>query len=359
MSVVLLQLLQRAGRWRGNPSAGPARVRGATWVSRPGLAAGAVALLITIGPGRAAGQAALNPGCRSAALLFQDACQKTVDIFDYLAPQLSTAIAGGNANLGQADALGGLGHFSIGVRGNAVDGDIPKANDVTLSTTGAVADTFPVTRVPVPMVAADAGIGLFKGLPLGLTHVFGVDALLSALYVPDYSGNSVSVKPNTPLKLGFGGRLGLVSEHGVIPALSFTYLERALPVTTIAAVTNSDTLRVQSLDITTKSWRLVAGKHLLFLGIAGGYGRDTYNASTKVGATVSDVPSGATPLAAPDLNMTRTNYFGDVSLDFPVLSLGAEIGRVSGGVVPTYNAFTPNAAGASRLYGSAGIRVKI
>jgi hypothetical protein len=301
----------------------------------------------------------LSPGCATATLLFQDACQKTVDIFDYLAPQLSTAVAAGNADIGQADALGGLGHFSIGIRANAVNGDIPKLDNVSISTTGPVADTFALTRVPVPMVTANAGIGIFKGLPFGVTHILGLDALVSALYVPSVSISDISVSPNHPVRFGFGGRLGLLSEHGIIPGVSFTYLQRGLPVTTVTAATNGDSLRVHNLDVTTTSWRFVAGKHLLFLGIAGGYGRDTYNTSTSVEATVSGVASGTTPLASPSLAMTCTNYFGDVSLDFPVISFGGEVGRVSGAVVPTYNSFTPYAAGASRLYASAGIRIKI
>ncbi len=307
----------------------------------------------------AGAQGTLNAGCARAGLLFQDACQKTVDIFDYLAPQLATSVAAGNADIGQAAALGGLGHFSIGIRANAVDGDIPKVGDVTISTVGATSDTFQLTRVPVPMLTATAGIGIFKGLPMGVTHVLGLDALVSALYIPSYTSSDISVSPAHPVRLGFGGRLGLVGEHGIIPGVSVTYLQRALPVTTVTAVTNGDSLRVQSLDVTTKSWRLVAGKHLFFLGIAGGYGRDTYNMSTNVDATVSGVTSGTTPLASPSLAMTCTNYFGDVSLDFPVVSFGGEVGRVSGGVVPTYNTFTPYAAGASRLYASAGMRIKI
>jgi hypothetical protein len=332
----------------------PGRTR---WLLRGVGTAGAALLLVL--PSQAVAQGTLSPGCVSAAALFQDACQKTVDMFDYLAPQLSTAVAAGNADIGQAEALGGLGHFSVGIRANAVDGDIPKVGNVTISTTGPVADTFALTRVPVPMLTATAGIGIFKGLPMGVTHVLGLDALVSALYIPSYTSSDISVSPAHPVRLGFGGRLGLVGEHGIIPGVSVTYLERGLPVTTLTAVTNSDSLRVQNLDVTTKSWRLVAGKHLLFLGIAGGYGRDTYNASTNVEATVSGVASGTTPLASPNLAMTRTNYFGDVSLDFPVISFGGEIGRVSGGVVPTYNSFTPYEAGASRLYASAGMRIKI
>ena len=50
----------------------------------------------------------------------QDACQKAIDLFQYMAPQLGAAITGGNATLGQGGSLGGLGHFSAGLRINAV-----------------------------------------------------------------------------------------------------------------------------------------------------------------------------------------------------------------------------------------------
>src|SRR4029078_10048347 len=38
----------------------------------------------------------LCPGTTSAQRITQDACQKAVDLFKYTAPQLGTAIAGGN-----------------------------------------------------------------------------------------------------------------------------------------------------------------------------------------------------------------------------------------------------------------------
>ena len=54
----------------------------------------------------------------------QDACQKAIDLFDYMAPQLGTVIAGGNATLGQGGTLGGFPHFAIGLRVNALMGSI-------------------------------------------------------------------------------------------------------------------------------------------------------------------------------------------------------------------------------------------
>src|SRR5256885_6705054 len=66
----------------------------------------------------------------------QDACQKAIDLFQYLAPQLATTVAGGNATLGQAGSLGGLGHFSAGFRVNALQGTLPQVQSVTPVVTG-------------------------------------------------------------------------------------------------------------------------------------------------------------------------------------------------------------------------------
>src|ERR1700730_18929472 len=66
----------------------------------------------------------------------QDACQKAIDLFQYLAPQLATSVAGGNATLGQAGSLGGLGHFSAGFRVNALQGRLPHVQNYTLALAG-------------------------------------------------------------------------------------------------------------------------------------------------------------------------------------------------------------------------------
>src|SRR3954468_2479499 len=67
----------------------------------------------------------IDPSCPGLALpdrATQDACQKAVDIFAFMTPQLGIGLVGGNATLGATRALGGIGHFSIGVRGNATRG---------------------------------------------------------------------------------------------------------------------------------------------------------------------------------------------------------------------------------------------
>src|SRR5690349_1949241 len=122
----------------------------------------------------------------------QDACQKAIDLFQYLAPQLGTAIAGGNPTLGQGGNLGGLGHFSAGLRVNVVQGSLPQVQDVTPSVTGATSTQFQTKSQFLPMPTADLAIGIFKGLPLALTNVGGVDLLVSASYVPEFNGSGVT-----------------------------------------------------------------------------------------------------------------------------------------------------------------------
>ena len=56
----------------------------------------------------------------------QDACQKALDVFKYIAPQLGIAITGGNATLGQTGNLGGLGHFRLDSESISLRGAFPR-----------------------------------------------------------------------------------------------------------------------------------------------------------------------------------------------------------------------------------------
>ena len=75
-------------------------------------------------------QAPLDPRCNDPDLVGsanegQDACQKALDLLNYMTPQLGTLIAGGNATIGQGGTLGGLGHFAVSVRGNVMRATLP------------------------------------------------------------------------------------------------------------------------------------------------------------------------------------------------------------------------------------------
>ena len=74
-----------------------------------------------------------SPKCQGGGLgsqqqIAQDACQEAYDLYQFMSPQLGLALAGGNATIGQGSVLGGLGHLSIGVRGNVFNGTLPKVD---------------------------------------------------------------------------------------------------------------------------------------------------------------------------------------------------------------------------------------
>jgi hypothetical protein len=301
-------------------------------------------------------------GVPDQARASQDACQKAIDLFKYMAPQLGTSITGGNATLGQGSSLGGLGHFSVGVRVNAVQGSLPQIQNVTPAVTGAASTKFDTKTQIIPMPTADLAIGLFKGIPLAITNVGGVDLLVSAAYLPEFDGNGVSVKvPNGSLKVGYGVRVGIIQESILTPGISVSYLRRDLPTVNIVGNTGNDSLAVNGLSLKTNAWRVVASKSLLLFGLAAGVGQDKYESSTDISAHVAarTVPPTPAANAGPvglSQTLTRTNYFADLSINLLILKLTGEIGQVSGGTINTFNTFSGKQAADSRVYGSVGAR---
>ena len=290
----------------------------------------------------------------------QDACQKAIDLFKYMAPQLGTSIAGGNPTLGQGGNLGGLGHFSAGLRVNVLRGSLPQIQNLAVAVDGAHSDQIETKDQYVPMPTADLAIGVFKGIPLPLTNVGGVDVLVSATYVPEFDNSGVSVKvPNGSLKLGYGARVGILQESLLVPGIAVSYLIRDLPTLNVVGVSGGDSLYVNNLSLKTKAWRVTASKSLIMFGLAAGVGQDKYDASTDIGAHVA--ASGVSPAAnagpiGMSQSLTRTNIFGDLSVNLLLFKLNAEIGQVSGGTINTYNTFSGKQAADSRIYGSVGAR---
>jgi len=300
-----------------------------------------------------------------------DACQQAVDFFKYMSPQLGTAMTGGNTTLGQGGNLGGfrfglMPRFAVGVRANLVMGDVPNYDPTPgspLTDPGnddppPPAQNLTTSKQFVALPAVDLAVGVFGGIPLALSNVGGVDVLLSASYVPKIEGEDFSILPDKSLAFGYGLRVGILQESLVVPGVGISFLQRKFPVTTLRAVEGSSSLEVQDLDLKSTAWRLTVSKSLLLFGLAAGVGQDRYKASTSVAATV-DVPTiGSQTATVPNLssNVTRTNYFADVSMNLFVLKLVGSAGMVSGGDIFTFNNFD-QAPDKSRLYGSVGIRV--
>src|SRR5687767_7462324 len=161
-----------------------------------------------------------------------DACQQAVDFFQYMAPQLGTAMTGGNTTLAQGGTLGGprfglIPRIAIGVRVNAVQGNVPNFNPALQAGGPPPAAQELTTEAQfVPMPAVDVALGVFKGLPLAMSNVGGIDVLVSAAYVPKYESPEVNITPDKSLEFGYGVRIGLLQESLVVPGIGFSYMTR-------------------------------------------------------------------------------------------------------------------------------------
>ncbi|MGH9885602.1 MAG: hypothetical protein ACREBE_08745, partial [bacterium] len=268
----------------------------------------------------------------------KDACTQVVDVFQFLAPQLGLALAGGNATLGQGGTLGGIGHFSIGVRGNAFQGDLPQVQNFPAPSIAQTqtSKALPSDKQFLGLPVVDAAIGIFQGIPLGLTNVGGLDLLLSAAFIPSWEGDGVSITPESNFKFGFGARLGLLQESLVVPGIAVTYIKRDLPTTTIAGTSTNLDFTIEKAAVNTSAWRIVANKNLILFGIAAGFGQDKYDQSTTLRGTAKSIPTAlgqVTQQFGPislSQDVKRTNMFVDLSANLAILKVVGEVGRVSG-----------------------------
>jgi hypothetical protein len=313
----------------------------------------------------AAAQRTVNPQC-AASQVTADACQKAIDVFQYLAPQLGVVIAGGNATLGVGGTLGGLGKIYISGRANVVSSNIPRVDEVTPSTAGAHSDQYPTQSQIAGIPQADVAVGVFRGFPVGVTNVGGIDLLGSVSYLPSIDASGVHLStPSGSFKFGGGVRVGVIQESILFPGISVTYLHRGLPTVDLASNDNSgDSLSIKNINLSTDSYRLVASKSLLLLGLAAGVGQDHYSTSATGNAFVAShtvggvdtAPESVGPIALSQ-KLTRTTYFLDATLNFPIFKIIGEIGRTNAVNVPTYNTFAGAAAGSAQTFGALGVRL--
>jgi hypothetical protein len=327
--------------------------------------------LTVLGAGAAGAQTTCRGGSpANADSVTSNARMQARDLFQYLAPQIAQSLVGGNVTLGQTSTVGGLGHFSLGVKGTVLAGSVPDVANFPQCYTNAQNSTpLPTKSQVLGLPSADAAIGIFGGLPLALTNVGGVDLLVSASYIPEVSPGGVRVRtPDGSLQLGYGARIGLLSESILVPGVSLSYMTRDLPRVNVFANTNNDTLAVTGLKVKTTAWRLTASKSLIVFGIAAGVGQDKFksNVDTIRASVVAPVTVVGNPapvgtrynlaMVGPSQELTRTNYFLNVSLNMLLAKLTAEVGQSTGGTVSTFNSFSGSQPAGARTYGSLGLR---
>jgi hypothetical protein len=310
------------------------------------------------------GQSSIDPGCPAGTLqqrATQDACQKAIDTFRFLAPQLGIAITGGSATLGQGTAFGALGRFSVGLRANIIPGRIPRIDRVTPSPLGAAQTSYEVKDQVLPFPTIDAAVGVFPGVPMGTSgaRILAVDVIANLAYIPDVTEDDVSITATDgSVKLGFGARVGVIQENGAAPGLGVSYLRRDLPRIDVVAEVNNDRLAVRSIDVESQAWRIMLQKTFSPITFVVGAGRDRYNttATADVEVTVAGVPIRSSNIVASQ-KLDRDNVFADVAVNLAVLRVVGEIGYVRGGTINTYNQFGTSRADKAHPYGSLGIRV--
>lgn len=295
-----------------------------------------------------------------------DVCQKGRDLFGFVVPQIGVAVATGNPVLGEGGTLGGWPKRAFSLRLSAVDGLLP-ANAVPLSVTGtAVRSDFGAVRTPVPMPSADAAIGLFPGIPLGITNTLGVDVLLGATYLPTVSESEFAVTPvGNGVALQYGVRVGALQESSFIPGVSVSYVRRKMPTVDLGYTPNNDTLSVTGTSVTANAIRIVASKRVAILGVAVGVGRDEIEGSASMRASVNETVLGTSQrisVSLPDLRYatTRNTAFANVSLGLGLARLVGEYGWSSQGTVQeTINQFGGRKADEGYRYGSIGIAFRL
>ena len=255
---------------------------------RLSVVAAALVAGATLTPGSRVNAQSPDARCVNGGVVGADGCQKALDIFRYVAPQLGTLVAGGNAVLGGGGPLGGLMHFYVGVRANVLNADLPDVSSAPPSVGGVQQSTYSTKGQFVALPQADVAIGIFKGIPLAITNVGGVDLLASVAYIPSFDGSSVHVDGGKT-QIGLGARLGLLQESIILPGVSLTVLRRDLPTVNLTASSGGDSLFVNNLKVKTTSWRLVANKSLILFGLAAGVGQDRYSSNADLGAYISSV----------------------------------------------------------------------
>ena len=283
-----------------------------------------------------------------------NSCQAKVDLFDYLAPQVGLLVGGGNPAPGQGGVLNGFGHFSAGIRVEAIQGSLPDFRGYAPDFS-ATSHKFPTKSSLIPLPIVDGILGVYAGYPLGVTRVGGIDLVGDATWLPEASGGSTGLElPNGGFTFGYGARVGLVEEGLLTPDVGFTWLRHELPTMAIHGNAATTSLRIDDIDMTTTGWRVTASKSLITFTVAAGAGQDRYRSTATINKTSG--PSTTFPFTIGQ-RVARTSWFGDVSMNILMAKVVAEIGGVSGGTIKTYNSFGGKAADALRLYGSLGVRV--
>jgi hypothetical protein len=328
---------------------------------------------VTLATCMASTAGAQSAACATQPVTVRDVCQKGVDLFSILAPQLGGALAAGGPTLGTARAGDGI---ALTLRVNGVAARVPDYSTQPFSVSGAQPGAIASTRSPVLIPALDVAFTLFPGMRAGQQRVLAVDLLASVVYLRSGDIGEVNVGPSkgtfaaSPFRAGYGARLGLLSESRRLPAVSVSFLRRSLPRATLvsSAPINAsgsslrDTIALTESSLRADAVRLGLSKSFGRVEVGGGVGEDRFRNFTVLQGMATRSLAGA-PLSPDRMSATlmRTNRrqsaYGSLALNLGHYHLGAEAGAVfGGGEFATFNSIAGYERGATRGHVSLGLR---
>ena len=304
----------------------------------------------------AAPLAAQEPQCNVPASPFATAaCNTAVDGVRAFYPLAGMIVDGGNPVIGTAGSLGGLGHFALTARVNAIKAALP---DPQAGSQSPVPSSFN-GAVPAPMV--EGALGLLKGVGGGL---LAVDVLGSALILPtgindltvDSGATHIS---DAALGFGYGVRVGVLNGGFPVPAVSVSWMHRTVPrlrYGTLGPIIGTGDDFEFTMDLTSDSYRAVAGWKLAVVDLAAGIGVDRYKSrDTNIRFHDAVTPTSVRTVVINPTN-TRALVFVNGGLSLAVVKLVGEIGLQAGKDQNYFTRFSDFDPKAAHVFGGLGVR---
>jgi len=281
------------------------------------------------------------------------ACNTAVDAVRAFYPLAGMIVSGGNPVLGNARSLGGLGHVALTARVNAIKAALP---DPTAANRSPVPSSFN-GAVPAPMV--EGAIGLLKGMGGGL---LSVDVLGSALILPTGIRN-LSVDSgaahisDAALGIGYGVRVGVLNGAFPVPAVSVSWMHRSVPrlrYGTLGPALGTGDQFEFTMDLTSDSYRAVAGWKFVLVDVAAGIGIDRYK-SSDTNIRFWDSPTTTRTVVINPTN-TRALVFVNGGLSLAAVKLVGELGLQAGKDQRYFTQFSGFDPKAAHVFGGIGVR---
>jgi hypothetical protein len=317
------------------------------------------ASVLTIAPDISA-QQTLESYCANAAIESAGAtesCLTAVQAVVSGQPRLGLVLAGGSPTFGPGAPgirLGVLPRASASVRLNVVQVRLP---DLLQEQLGQQQQWIRRYGAPVPALTGDLSLGLTDGFTVS-PSVAGIGALSllgSVSYIPfglfdDDFGNS-------EIGYGVGGRVHLLRESFLVPAIAASVMWRTLGEVRFGDVCRTGDVPVPGepagpgvqafvcptggtvgefgFDLTNWSTRLVVSKQLLGLGTTGGIGYDRYESGIDFGfrgRSQAPPTEGTLTFRVRDepLDADRWSVFGGLSYSLLIATIALEAGWQQG-----------------------------